>query len=333
MERGLRLHRAGDHRGAAAAWAPLAAAGNADAQFALGQLYRLGHGVAADLDRAESYYQAAAAQGHVTAMAHLATIYFYNRRDPELAAKAVELWQQAAATGEPRSQYQLAGAYFNGRGVETDPASAYAWMTLAAEQGLSEAIAAETQMRSNLGTDEIAEASRIADRLRTALPPAPTAPVLSADDERQTQEESAVSADGDDAAVASPTADETALDEAFSETPPAEGSAAPQPQVEPDSAAEPMTDAVPDAAPVLPANSWRIQLGSFRQPESAATLRSQITEEAAEIVDGLAWEVAPPGPGSRFYRLLIGPYTERNPAAAACDDLKALGFDCFPVAP
>src|SRR3954451_16745382 len=54
----------GDYPGAVAQWRPLAEAGNADAQFNMGQAYKLGRGVPVNAGLAQSWYQKAAQQGH-----------------------------------------------------------------------------------------------------------------------------------------------------------------------------------------------------------------------------------------------------------------------------
>ncbi len=46
---GIEAWQKGDHSAAVAVWAPLAARGDADAAFNLGQAYRLGKGIAIDL--------------------------------------------------------------------------------------------------------------------------------------------------------------------------------------------------------------------------------------------------------------------------------------------
>src|SRR3546814_5601382 len=64
VEDGVRKWRAGDYAGAVAEWKEPAAKGNRDAQFNLGQAYKLGRGVAADPQKAIDFYRKAADQGH-----------------------------------------------------------------------------------------------------------------------------------------------------------------------------------------------------------------------------------------------------------------------------
>jgi len=64
---GVDAWQAGNYAAAVAQWRPLALAGDADAQFNLGQAYKLGRGVPADLVQAEAWYRRAAKQGHLQA--------------------------------------------------------------------------------------------------------------------------------------------------------------------------------------------------------------------------------------------------------------------------
>lgn len=55
----------GDYATAVREWQSAADKGDADAQFNLGQAYRMGRGVAPDAKKAELYYAKAAGQGHL----------------------------------------------------------------------------------------------------------------------------------------------------------------------------------------------------------------------------------------------------------------------------
>lgn len=67
FESGLKAFVQGDARTAAAIWHPLALAGNPEAQYRLGFLYRTGNGVQRDDSKAYQWYALAAKQGHATA--------------------------------------------------------------------------------------------------------------------------------------------------------------------------------------------------------------------------------------------------------------------------
>src|SRR5688572_25923493 len=76
VEAGISAWQAGNYDEAVRAWRPLADRGNADAQFNLGQAYKLGRGVPVNVNLAEQWYERAARQGHVQAGANLGLILF-----------------------------------------------------------------------------------------------------------------------------------------------------------------------------------------------------------------------------------------------------------------
>ncbi len=80
---GVDAWQAGDFAKAVAEWRPLALAGDADAQFNLGQAYKLGRGVPVDLVQAESWYRRAAKQGHLQAEDNLGLVIFTAGRQKE----------------------------------------------------------------------------------------------------------------------------------------------------------------------------------------------------------------------------------------------------------
>ena len=123
-------------------WRPLADQGDADAQFNLGQAYKLGRGVPADLKAAQGWYQKAAEQGHEQAQANLGLILFQNG-----SRTAAMPWiRKSAEAGDPRAQYVLGTAMFNGDLVGKDWPRAYALMQAAAAQGLPQAATSLEQM-------------------------------------------------------------------------------------------------------------------------------------------------------------------------------------------
>lgn len=153
---GAKAYAAGDYGAALAAWQPLADAGDANAQFNIGQLYRLGRGVAADVAQATHYYRLAAEQGHVGAQANLGTLYYFAVAGAPKIAEATRWWDAAARQGDHRSQYMLAVVYFNGKDMPRQAALAYGWMQLAAAGGVPEAVEAEKVMLRALTPAEAA---------------------------------------------------------------------------------------------------------------------------------------------------------------------------------
>lgn len=139
---GVDAWQRGDYPAAVTEWRPLALAGDADAQFNLGQAYKLGRGVPADLTQAEDWYRRAAKQGHLQAEDNLGLILFTaNRRD-----EAMPYIIHSAARGEPRAQYVLGTAHFNGDLAAQDWPRAYALTKRASDAGLGIASARLVQL-------------------------------------------------------------------------------------------------------------------------------------------------------------------------------------------
>lgn len=142
VKAGVDAWQSGDYEAAVSEWRPLAIAGDADAQFNLGQAYKLGRGVPADLVQAEGWYRRAAKQGHLQAEDNLGLILFTaNRRD-----EAMPFILRSAERGEPRAQYVLGTAHFNGDLAKEDWPRAYALTKRASDAGLTLASARLVQL-------------------------------------------------------------------------------------------------------------------------------------------------------------------------------------------
>lgn len=132
---GVEAWQKGDYPAAVTIWTPLAAKGDADASFNLGQAYRLGKGVPIDLARAQRYLEQAARKGHVDAATTLGVLLFQNGN----RAGAMRWLKKAAEAGEERAMLLYGTALFNGDGVARDPILAYAFVSRAAAKGLGAA--------------------------------------------------------------------------------------------------------------------------------------------------------------------------------------------------
>ena len=132
----------GDFAGAVTQWRGPAVAGDADAQFNLGQAYKLGRGVPLDPALAESWFRKAALQGHHQAEDNYGLALFQAGRK----AEAVPWLEKSVRRGEPRGQLVLGTMLFNGDGVPRDYPRAYALMTLASQAGLKSASETLAQM-------------------------------------------------------------------------------------------------------------------------------------------------------------------------------------------
>jgi hypothetical protein len=154
----------GDYAAAVREWEGLAAAGDPDAMFNLGQAYRLGRGVATDLKRAEDLYARAAAKGHLQAADTYGLMLFQDGRRED----ALPYVRDAARRGDARSQYLLGIAHFNGDLVEKDWTQAYALMMLASGAGLPQAAPAIAEMDRHIPLEQRQQAAGLAQQMRSA---------------------------------------------------------------------------------------------------------------------------------------------------------------------
>jgi len=153
----------GDYRGAFAEAIEPAIRGDAQAQFMIGEAYRLGRSVDPNFPQAEDWYARAARQGHVGAATELGLMLAGQHRE----AEALPWLTMAAQHNDPRALCSLAALYFNGDGVERDEAYAYALMVRAARTGLPEAKTRLATLRSVLSD---AAQNRGEELLATAIP-------------------------------------------------------------------------------------------------------------------------------------------------------------------
>src|SRR3954462_11425210 len=78
VKAGIEAWQHANYGSAVAIWRPLAERGDADAQFNLGQAYRLGRGVPLNLGTAKGWFERAARSGHVDAETTLGLLLFEN---------------------------------------------------------------------------------------------------------------------------------------------------------------------------------------------------------------------------------------------------------------
>ncbi|HWU72272.1 MAG TPA: tetratricopeptide repeat protein, partial [Sphingomonas sp.] len=140
----------GDYRAAVDEWRKAAIAGDADAQFNLGQAYKLGRGVPVDLAMAESWYRKAALQGHAQAEDNYGLALFQDGR----RAEAVPWLEKSVGRGEPRAELVLGTMLFNGDGVERDWVRAYALMTRSSGAGLPQGSQTLAEMDKYIPADQ-----------------------------------------------------------------------------------------------------------------------------------------------------------------------------------
>lgn len=158
---GIEAWGSGKPEQAVAIWRPLAAKGQADAAYNLGQAYKLGRGVPADLAQAQRYYEQAARAGHLEAQTSLGLLMFQNGN----RTGAMRWLKQAADAGEPRAMLVYGTALFNGDGVTADRVRAYALISRAAAQGLAPARETLSEMDQLIPLEERRQGVALAQAL------------------------------------------------------------------------------------------------------------------------------------------------------------------------
>jgi uncharacterized protein len=288
---GIEAWQHSDYAGAVAIWRPLAEQGDADAQFNLGQAYRLGRGVPTNLSAAKTWFERAASQGHVDAQTTLGLLLFQNGEQ----AEGLKWLKMAAEQGEPRALLVYGTALVNGDTVTQDPILGYAYVSRAAAQGLEPAKNTLDQLDQVLPLADRKRGVAMARDLAKAAP-APTS------EPKQTA-----------AAKAGRTARTRGADLA----PETVSKAASAPRA----AKEPNPRPVQAASAV--AGAWRIQLGAFSQKGSAEALYRKLAGKSP-----LAGRHAFYVPAGAVTRLQVGPFESKAAAQSACN---ALGVACLAI--
>jgi uncharacterized protein len=172
VKSGIEAWQRADYSGAVGIWRPLAEKGDADAQFNLGQAYRLGRGVATNLAAAKTWFERAANQGHIDAETTLGLLLFQNSDQ----ASGLKWLKKASEKGEPRAMLVYGTALVNGDSVTQDPVLGYAYVSRAAAQGLGPAKQTLEQLDQLLPDAERKRGAEMARQLEKGAP----APVRSA---------------------------------------------------------------------------------------------------------------------------------------------------------
>lgn len=298
----------GDFATAIDEWRGPADAGDADAQFNLGQAYKLGRGVPQDLGQAEKWYKKAADQGHLQANDNYGLILFQSNRRSE----ALPYLQASAERGEPRSQYVLGTGHFNGDFVEKDWIKAYALMTRASAQGLPQATSNMAQMDRFIPVEDRRRAIKLAGQMEQDEKRVRTAQI------------------GGLRPVQSTGAVQTA------QLPPSRP-ALPTPAPVPAPISPGVTYApTPKPAPIAPvataapvrtatAGDWRVQLGAFSDESKAKNLWNRLESSVSALAGMQPYLVRAGG----ITRLQAGPFATRAQAVSMCSSVKASGNDCI----
>jgi len=309
VKAGVDAWQQGDYAKAVAIWQPLAQSGDPDAQFNMGQAYKLGRGVKTDPSAAIDWYGKAARQGHARAEDNLGLLMFQQGD----RAGALPYLQRAAERGEPRAQYIVGTALFNGDLTAKNWVRAYALMTRASESGLAQATASLRQMDKYIPQDQRDQAVAMARSIGQQNNS------LAADEPRRP----------------APVMREAPAPVRSAQLPPSASSAprtaepAPRPAPAKTAAAKP-PEARPTASkPALPkpaSGGWRVQIGAFSAEARARTLWTQLSAKVGGLSGYQPYIMTSGG----VTRLQAGPLASSADATRLCSAIKAAGAECMP---
>lgn len=112
-----------------------AEAGNGDAQYRMGYLYRVGQAFEKNYDKSVYWNQKGADQNHAGAIGNLGYMYEKGYGVRKDIKKAKDLYLQAAELDNPQAMANIGILYERGRGVGKDISEAIRWYQLASELG------------------------------------------------------------------------------------------------------------------------------------------------------------------------------------------------------
>ena len=302
----------GEYEAAVKQWREPALKGDPDAQFNMGQAYKMGRGVKTDLVVALDWYKKAAARGHLQAADSYGHLLHYMGKVPE----SLPYLQASADRGDPRGQYLLGTELFNGVHIEKDWLRAYALMTRASSAGMAPASRSLAQMDQFIPLEQRQQAT-----------------VLAGEMEQRTGRARATQVAGFP----------------INTTPPAKTT---KPVTVPPSKILPVAKPgfpsdIPTAlqqpvkiAPIKPApvkaalvkvaaidGAWRIQLGAFGEEANAQKLWNSLEAKIGSLATLQPYLKA----AGNVTRLQAGPFATRNAADAMCSKVKATGQACISV--
>ncbi|MBQ4472548.1 MAG: sel1 repeat family protein [Alphaproteobacteria bacterium] len=108
--------------------------------------------------KAIAAYRAAAAAGDLISYNSLASMYLNGNGVDRDVERALKYYTYAASQGEPAAQYALGLLYVNGERISRNRLLGHAWLTWSANQGYAPAVAAISQLKSEMTLSELDQA-------------------------------------------------------------------------------------------------------------------------------------------------------------------------------
>lgn len=312
----------GEYEAAVNQWRDLAIKGDPDAQFNMGQAYKMGRGVKTDLNVALDWYKRAAAQSHLQAADSYGHLLHYQGKIPE----SIPYLQASSDRGDPRAQYLLGTELFNGVHIEKDWVRAYALMTRASSAGMTPASRSLAQMDQYIPIEQRQKATVLAGEIEKNSGRIRAAQVAGFPINTTASPKTAKPVTVPPSKVAA------AIPPVRPADPPAPS---PQPVKAPIVKPVPLKVAevkpapvkVAEVKPVAVDGEWRIQLGAFGNETNAKKLWSTLEGKIGDLA-GLQPYLNAAG---KLTRLQAGPFTTRAAADIMCGKVKVTGQACISV--
>jgi TPR repeat protein len=151
--------------------APLAQAGNADAQHLLGLMYYMGRGVQRDYRQAFAWHYKAALQGKADAEYVIGAMYYTGNSVPQDQKLAVTWFRKAAEQGHADAQHALGLMYrYHVAGMPQDVVIAYMLWNLAAASGNRHATEQRASIARQMTQEQVDEAQALSRNWKPGTP-------------------------------------------------------------------------------------------------------------------------------------------------------------------
>jgi TPR repeat protein len=310
----------------------------------------MNEGVAAvtvgDYTKAIAEFQPLAASGDAAAQYQLAKIYLEGHGPADGVPQGIDLMTKSANSGYPEAQAQLGLMYAMGLGVSVDNAKAYDWLSKAVTQlpeGTRRTVA-EANRDAVLKRMNGGKTPTVAATTGTVTPkPATTEETVAkpaATPAKPVAETTAAKPAATQTATATTTATSTATTTpttTATTAKPASDTAAKTPDTSTQVASAKAPDAAPAAATTgsqsAAQSGVRIQLASLPSEELAWKAWKDMSGKYSTQLTGLTAIVQPADLGAKgtFYRVQTGPFDTVAKAQERCSAMKQAGLDCLVV--
>ncbi len=149
----------------------LAEWGKATSQYELGLMYYKGQGVEQNYDEAFKWFRLSAQKGLPDALYYLGLMYYEGKAVARNYSNAFYLFFEAARQEQIESQFLLGEMYLSGQGVRRNYIKAYAWTSIAYNNGYKPAGKNLEFLNKKMTASELEKAMQEEIRLRKGFNP------------------------------------------------------------------------------------------------------------------------------------------------------------------